>query len=95
MQSLANPSERKFSMFGFDMDNSAFDDSCLNAGMSCNEGMSVGVDSHMGGTHGIAFGRTGDASFDSLMDEVDKFNTETRQLGVFNLYDMRMSIAQS
>lgn len=67
-------------MFGFDMDNSAFDDSGLNADMGCNDGMPVGGDFHMDGSHSIAFGRTGDASFDSLMDEVDNFNTETRQL---------------
>ena len=49
-------------------------------GMSADFGMTDTVDMGLGGAHNVSFGCTGDASFDSLIDEVDKFNAETRQL---------------
>lgn len=67
-------------MSDFDTDNSAFSASEFNTGMDCGCEMPVDVDSQSGGAPGIFFGRTGDASFDDLMDRVDQFNVETRQL---------------
>ena len=55
-------------MSDFDTDNSAFSASGFNTGMDCDCEMPVDVDSQSGGAPGIFFGRTGDASFDDLMD---------------------------
>lgn len=58
---------------------SALDDIGFNVGAGCEATPSV--DLHLtDGSHSISFGRTGDASFDDLMDRVDQFNAETRQL---------------
>lgn len=58
---------------------SALDDIGINVGVGCEATPSV--DLHLtDGSHSISFGRTGDASFDDLMDRVDQFNAETRQL---------------
>lgn len=58
---------------------SPLDDVGMDVGM--DNAATPNVDTHLSGcSHSVSFGRTGDASFDDLMDRVDQFNTETRQL---------------
>ena len=68
-------------MFDFDTmpSGSPLDDVGADTGMDCEA--APGVDMHLStGSHSVSFGRTGDVSFDDLMDRVDQFNAETRQL---------------